>query len=227
MIIDAGLSWVIRKYWSGETSTRVIFFTKDYGLVNCLCKGGRTPKKQAVLQSFIPLWLSIDERKGYYFARLYELASSPIFLSGQNIFAGLYINELISLAMKPQDPHPELYIAYTNALKLLMNANGRFAIEAILRRFEWTLLKDIGYQISLTHDAHSFDVISDDNYYHFVAGVGFIRSIDGIKGAYIRALAEDRLEDPLVFNVAKKIMRIAIDHALDGKVIKTRELYKS
>ncbi len=227
MIFDAGSSWVIRKYWSGETSARVIFFTKDYGLVNCLCKGGRTPKKQALLQAFIPLWLSIDERKDFYFARLYELASSPIFLTGQNLFAGLYVNELISLALQPQDPHPDLYMAYTNALQLLMNANDRFAIEAILRRFEWALLKDIGYQISLTHDAHSYNIIMDDNYYHFIAGVGFIRANDGIKGAYIRALAEDRLDDPLVFNVAKRIMRIAIDHALDGKVIKTRELYKS
>ena len=39
------------------------------------------------------------------------------------------------------------------------------------------------------------------------------------------AMAADDLSDTLVLNVAKKIMRQAIDYALDGRVVRARALY--
>ena len=50
---------------------------------------------------------------------------------------------------------------------------------------------------------------------------------EGINGAHINALAQDKLDDVAVLGVAKRIMRRAIDHALDGKEIKARSLYRS
>ena len=64
--------WVVHKTWSGDTSARVKFFTRELGLIECLCKGGRNPKKHALLQAFYPLWLAVDERYERYFARSIE-----------------------------------------------------------------------------------------------------------------------------------------------------------
>lgn len=219
-------AWVIHKYWSGDTSARVVFFTQEHGLINCLYKGGRTPKKQALLQAFLPLWLALDVRGDAHFVRQLELAAAPIQLVGQPLFAGLYMNELLYHTLQPRDPNELLYGAYIQALGALMATSERFAIEAILRRFEWVLLTACGFHMSLTHDARSAMPIDVNSSYRFVAGEGFVLAGNGISGAYIAAMAADRLEEVAVLRVAKQVMRQAIDHALDGKEIKTRALYR-
>ena len=225
MITNAPYSWVIHKYWSGDTSARVVFFTQEHGLVNCLYKGGRTPKKQALLQAFTPLWLAMDVRGDAFFVRQVELAATPIALMGKNLFAGLYVNELLHHALKPHDHHAELYSAYIHTLQSLTLASDRFAVEAVLRRFEWGLLTACGYHMSLTHEARSDKPILNHLYYRFIAGDGFMLADEGISGAHILAMSKDELDDVDVLNVAKQIMRRAIFHALDGKMIKARALY--
>lgn len=226
MITDTLQAWVIHKHWSGDTSARVIFFTQEHGLINCLYKGGRTPKKQALLQAFLPLWLAIDVRGDAYFVRQLEIAAAPVQLIGQPLFAGLYINELLYYILQPRDPHQLLYSAYAQALSALMSTSERIAIEAILRRFEWMLLMTCGFHMSLTHDARSAMPINVNSFYRFVAGEGFILAAEGISGAHIAAMAADRLEDVAVLNVAKQVMRRAIEYVLDGKEIRTRTLYQ-
>ncbi len=227
MITNALQAWVIHKSWSGDTSARVVFFTREHGLVHCLYKGGRTPKKQALLQSFTPLWLAMDVRGDAHFVRQLEVAASPMFFVGQILFAALYVNELLYHALKPHDPHAELHEAYTFTLHALMSASDRFAIETILRRFEWTLLTSCGYHMSLSHDARSAKPIVANGFYRFIAGEGFVLADEGISGAYVIALSQDKLDDVAVLSAAKRIMRCAIDHALDGKEIKARALYRS
>ena len=226
MITDAIKAWVIHKYWSGDTSARVIFFTEELGLVNCFYKGGRTPKKQALLQAFIPLWLVMDKRGDAHFVRHLELATAPLHLAGQCLFAGLYVNELLHLALRPHDAHANLYIAYRYALEAISMSQERLVIEVVLRRFERTLLTSCGYYLDFTHDAYSQQPIVDKRYYHFIAGVGFVLAEEGIRGAHIIALNEDRFDDVAVLKEAKRIMRCAIDHALDGKILKARALYR-
>ncbi len=226
MITDTLQAWVIHKYWSGDTSARVVFFTQEHGLLNCLYKGGRTPKKQALLQAFLPLCLTTDARGDAHFVRQLEIAETPIQLVGKPLFAGLYINELLYHILQPHDPHELLYSAYVQALSALTTTSERFAIEVILRRFEWVLLTTCGFHMSLTHDARSAIPIDTNSFYRFVAGEGFILAGEGVSGAHITAMAADQLENVAVLNVAKQVMRRAIDHALDGKEIKTRALYR-
>lgn len=226
MIADTHQAWIIHKYWSGDTSARVIFFTQEHGLVNCLYKGGRTPKKQALLQPFLPLWLAMDVRGDFHFVRQLEMAAAPISLVGSSLFSGLYINELLFHALRSRDPHESLYFAYIDTLKALVNVADRFALEAVLRRFEWVLLASCGFQMSLTHDARTDMPIDMDRFYRYVAGEGFVLATEGIKGVHIAAMAADQLDDVAVLSVAKQVMRRAIDHALDGKDIKSRAFYR-
>lgn len=225
MTTEACHAWVIHKYWSGDTSARVVFFTREQGLVNGLYKGGRTPKKQALLQVFTPLWLALDVRGQAYFVRHLEIAAPSLPLEGPTLFAGLYVNELLYHALKPHDPHLELHRLYPHVLHALKAASDRFAIERVLRRFEWTLLTACGYQLSLTHDAASASPILATSHYHYLAGEGFVRAQEGICGAHLLAMSEDNLEDKAVLRTAKQIMRQAIAHAIDGKEIRSRALY--
>lgn len=219
-------AWVLHKIPSGDSSARVTFYTREKGLLHCLCKGGRTPKKQAVLQPFLPLWLALDSRKDWYYANHIEPLGAPLNLKGNALFVGLYLNELLYYALQPMDSQPELFDVYLSTLQGLSVMDERLAIEMLLRRFEWSLLKTCGYLVSFTHAADSAVPIAANQYYQFVAGRGFITAETGIAGANILALAEGRLEQLEVLKSAKFIMRKAIDHFLDGRVLKSRSLYR-
>ena len=226
MITDALRAWVVHKYWSGDTSARVIFFTEEHGLIHGLWKGGRTPKKQALLQAFIPLWLVMDARGDAHFVRHLEVADTPLYPSGQGLFACLYVNELLHHALRPNDAHVTLHKSYQKTLEALSTSTERYFIEVVLRRFEQTLLMSCGYQMRFTHEAHSTKPIIDALYYRFIPGEGFVCAETGILGAHVIAIGEDRLDDVAVLRDAKRIMRCAIDHALEGKDIRARALYR-
>src|ERR1700734_3476910 len=104
-------AWLLHKVPSGESSVRVYFFTKEQGILHCWYKGGRTPKKQAILQPFMPLWLSLDQRREHYYVRQLESLAAPLLLKNIALYSACYINELLYYALKPCDAHPDLFDA--------------------------------------------------------------------------------------------------------------------
>lgn len=218
-------AWVLHKHWSGDTSARVAFFTRELGLIHCLCKGGRTPKKQALLQAFTPLWLTLDERYGRFYAKTIESISPSLQLTGNSLFSALYLNEILYYALSPYSSDAALFDAYLYALNGFALTQERLALESLLRRFEWGLLKTCGYSFSLTHEAGTNNLIAANLYYQFIAGEGFIAASQGIPGTHILALAEDNLNEEIYLKSAKLIMRKAIEHLLGGREIKARALY--
>jgi DNA repair protein RecO (recombination protein O) len=218
-------AWVIHKQWSGDTSARVNFFTRELGLVQCLCKGGRTPKKQSLLQAFTPLWVSIDERYDRYYTRSIESISPMLALEGNSLFSGLYINELLYYALSPVYADTDLFNAYLMTLNGLALSQERLVVESLLRRFEWALLKTCGYSFSFTQEARTGALVATDTYYQFIAGEGFVSANKGIPGEHLLALAADNLNEVVYLKSAKFIMRQAIDHLLGGREIKARALY--
>jgi DNA repair protein RecO (recombination protein O) len=220
-------AWVLHKKWSGDTSARVSFFTREFGLIQCLCKGRRTPKKQALLQSFTPLWLTIEERYVRFFPKTIESISPMLHLEGHSLFSALYLNEILYYALSPDNADPTLFDAYLLTLNGLATAKERFTIESLLRRFEWTLLNVCGYSFSLTEEAHTEECIRRELNYQFVGGEGLIRVQHGVSGEHILALAQDNLTNAQYLYSAKIIMRQAIDHLLGGRKINARSLFKS
>ena len=217
--------WLIHKQWSGDTSAKVYFFTAELGLVYCLYKGGRTPKKQAALQPFTPLWINLEERYQCHYAQSVESSSSTLLLRGTSLFSALYLNELIYYTLKPLTVEMELFQAYLFTLNQLLKTDDRLMIEAVLRRFEWTLLHTCGHGFSLTTETDTYQLVECHKYYQFIPGKGLVVSQKGIPGEHLLALAADELTQPEHLKSAKLIMRKAIDHLLGGREIKARTLY--
>ena len=218
-------TWLIHKTWAGESSARVLLFTRDQGLIWAKCHGGWGPKKQAMLQAFTPLWIELTQRQTWYYVRHLESAGSAFEFTGIYLFSALYINELLYHALRPEDPHSDLYDAYVTTLQKVSLVATKAELEPILRRFEWKVLTSIGYAMSLTHDAQTHTPIVATHYYSFQAGLGFLLAPTGIVGADILALAHDELHDPKVLKTAKYIMRRALEHAFGGKTIKSRAFF--
>lgn len=225
MAAEVVSAWFLHKRASGDTSLRVSFFTREHGIVEALYKGGRTPKKQAIIQPFTPFWLVLNVSNDWYYVNKLECESHAFVLPGLALFSGLYVNEILYSMLKPHDACATLFSAYVRTIESLATASCRFTVEPILRRFERALLNSTGYALSLTHEAESGALINPDQMYQFMAGVGLISAKNGLLGAHILAIADDKLDDSNTLRTAKIIHREAIAHAMDGKVIKTRALY--
>jgi DNA repair protein RecO (recombination protein O) len=227
MIVESLDAWVLNRSWIGDTSAMVTLYTREQGLVKASYKGGRTPKKQANLQVFTPLWVALNKRHDWYYVQQIEIKASSLPLSGHHLFSGLYINELLHHALKPCDPSPYLYDIYEETLRELSSTPTKLLLEACLRRFELQLLMSCGYEVSYHIDAQGAPVKADQEY-RFIAGEGFIRAATlGIPGEHLLAIAHNQLHNADVLKAAKRIMRAAINYALDGKAIKTRDLFRA
>ena len=128
--------------WS-ESSLIARLFSRHYGIVTVVAKGAKRPYSvlRPVLSAFQPLqvsWSGQGEVKTLTRAELAGLHA----LHGKSLMSAWYMNELIMRMLPGEDPHPQLYTAYSNALRQL--ASGSRATGS-LRQFEWTLLQETGY----------------------------------------------------------------------------------
>ncbi len=118
-----------------------------------------------------------------------------------------------------------MFQAYVFALHHLSLAESKAAIEALLRRFEWSLLQACGHNFSLVQEAETGRLINAAHYYQFIPGKGIVLATKGIPGAHLLALAADDLTEAEYLKSAKIIMRKAIDQVLGGRAIKARSLF--
>lgn len=217
-------AWVLHKQVSGDTSLWIDFFCRDYGLIRCLYKGGRTLKKNNVIHLFTPLHITFEKRYDRFYIKTIESLTLASFLQGDALFCAYYINEILYYSLKPELADPLLFDAYQQVMQALTSNPQRLILESLLRRFEWTLIHACGYTFSLTKDIQGND-LKADQYYLFNPGQGFVAHPTGIPGAHLLALANDDLEHFAHLKSAKIIMRQAIDHLLDGRPIKARSLF--
>lgn len=227
MTTEANKAWVLHKKPSGDSSFRVTFFTREYGLLSCLCKGGRAPKKQALLQPFIPLWLALDKRKDWYYLRQLEALAPSYDLKSQALFASLYLNELLYYTLSPEDSSPELYDSYDKTLQLLASNPDKTFIELVLRQFEWQLLKLCGQGFLFDEEIHSGRPINPLSSYVFIPGEGFKAAAQGISGDILLKLANDDFRELNTLKAAKQINRCAIDYLLGGRELNSRSFARA
>ena len=225
MATETSTAWVLHRQPSGDSSIRVTFFTLERGVVQAYYKGGRSPKKQALIQPFSPLWLMLDQRREWYFVRHIETQAEALNFNGTAIFAALYLNELLYYTLSPGEAQPALFAIYALTVKALVTTTNKEAKEVLLRRFEFALLNACGYSLSFTEEAHLAKPICLNQSYQYIPGEGFILAETGIAGNLLLAIAEERWEEQNVLKAAKMIMRKALDHLLGGRVLKSRSLF--
>lgn len=127
-----------------ETSLIAHLFTESHGRVTVVAKGAKRPysRLKAVLLSFQAVevgWVGSGEIKTLTTAELARIHPLP----GSALLSAWYVNELLLLMLPKEDPHPQLFAAYSETLEALTRAPAYLA--PILRRFEWLLLQETGY----------------------------------------------------------------------------------
>lgn len=234
--------YVLHSYPYRETSLILQAWTEKHGRLGLVAKGARRPKSasRSILVPFQPLemdWFGKGELKTLKAAEP-TAAATP--LAGQALMSAFYMNELLLKLTTRDDPHEGLFEAYDRAIARL-RALSRSGVkesgpmEPILRRFELRLLQELGYALELAREAPTGAPIAAEREYWYVVERGPVPAPAGeeapsnavrLRGNTLVDLEREHFEDPATIAQAKQLMRLLINHSLNGQELSTRALVR-
>jgi DNA repair protein RecO (recombination protein O) len=221
-------TFVLHSRHYGDSSLILEALTQDYGRVSLLAKGHR--KKiiggPQVLSEMLVSWSGRGEMKTLTAA---ESVKSGGQLLGRQLYAALYINELLIRLLPKYDAHPQLFQHYR---ELIPELARRQDFEPLLRQFELHLLTELGYALDLSHDAIDGTEIEASSVYRFVLEQGLVPvngneklGLNNFLGADIHAIAAADFSDIATRRAAKRLLRLALAPLLGPRPLKSRELF--
>jgi DNA repair protein RecO (recombination protein O) len=239
-------AYVLHRYDWSETSLILDLFTREQGRLAVAAKGAKRPYSQlrSVLLPFQRLSVGVGRVKTIseeeaapevQNLRSAEWAGGNAMLTGAALFSGFYLNELLMKLIARHDPHPALFDAYAQTLPVLASEDDA-QVQAALRAFEMTLLKEIGLLPDLTLVTLTMDEVREDTGYALLpeAGVALMRtgespiagaaliglqaalthgSVPALQQACARALPE-----------LKTMLRALLHYHLGTPVLRTRQV---
>ena len=227
--VDLDAAFVLHQRRFRETSLLLEVFTEIYGRQAMIARGARRPGSRwhGLLTPFTPVLVSWTRRGELGTVTEVERRPGNGNLHGREVLSGFYLNELLMRMMARDDPHPELFLAYAEALADLSRLDE---IEPVLRVFEKRLLESVGYGLILDHCVSDGAAIEPDRQYRYRAEHG---PADGagtsgvaVSGATLMALAAESLTTAAHLSEAKRLMRHILDRHLDGKPLFSRRLFR-
>lgn len=147
---------VLRTVDFSETSLILTLFTRQFGKIEALAKGGRRLKSpfESALDILTRIRVSFLHKKGDVLDLLTEAKLVKRFRVSESNLAGLfasyYVVELVDSLTETDDPNPAVYDLTVKMLNRL--EQGTLLMRSLIR-FEGLLLKAIGQQPSLTNCA--------------------------------------------------------------------------
>ena len=217
-----------------NSSLLVDLFTREYGRLGGVLRAGRRRGRTAAPpEPLRPLLASWSGRGELVTVSALEAAGQLPVHRGRALFAALYINELLYRCLHSHDPHPQLFTAYEQALDALACASSSAALAPELRRFEFLLLRELGYGLDFEHDALSGEAIRPSLHYRFDDHHGFVQVPPGegsrrhhFSGQALRSLAAGDFSPEAVQLPARHLARRALRQLLGGRSLGSRSLWQ-
>lgn len=226
--VDGAAAFLLHAYPYSETSLILEVFSRDHGRLAILARGARRPRSalRAVLVSFQPLelgWFGGGEVKTL--AKAEWLGGMPL-LAREGLLLGYYLNELLLKLLPREDAHASLFDAYAAALMALSTGTTE---TADLRRFEKTMLRELGYGLMLDRDSDG-NAIEADRRYRYQVELGALPETMADSGVLMRGktlldLAADDYSDARSLAESKQLMRHLLSHYLSGQTLQTRRVF--
>lgn len=207
-----------------DSSLLLEAYTRSHGRVGLIARGARGPKSKlrGLLQTFSPLLLSWSAAGELGTLTGAEAAGPPLPLSGERIFHGWYLNELLMRLLQRQDPHPALFEAYALAMQQLPGDVD--AAHDALRIFERDLLAEIGYGLHLP------DELAVDQHYRYHSEHGPRPVAAAETGAYrglsLIELREGQFSSSTTRADARRLLRAAIAAHIGDRPLETPRLLR-
>lgn len=227
-----------------ESRSLTYFFSLEFGLVHGIGKKN--------LPLFMPLNVfATGKSELKNFSQSQALLDNRIkVLSGQAMFAGLYLNELLVKLLPVEEPCQAVWHTYQHCLSNLSHLDTQHAAEQlkfILRQFEQKLFEELGYAIDFLQDSLG-KPISPYQHYRYQLQVGFVpivvasnlgkgQGMDVFSGEALQDwqswLEQADLNQPsfsskqvAVLNQISKLYRQIVDNLINYQVLQSRELWR-
>ena len=215
-----------------DSSALIEAISAEYGRISLVAKGARRRARggsaSALLQPFIPLLLSFSGRGQLKTLTATEAVGSAVALRGEDLFSAMYVNELLVRLLHRDDAHPRLFAIYGQTLEAL---SGQCPVDGVLRRFELSLLDELGYGFELDRDGGTGEVLQADAWYQLDPDHGLVVQLGApdpsrpaYAGADLLAMAGGEL-DGEVRLTARRLLRQALAAHLGGLPLKSRDLF--
>jgi len=211
-------------------SSRILeLLTREHGRISLFARGVRRAKSayRPVLQPFVPLLLSWSGGTDGGVLTGAEFAGEVRPLAAACLMSGFYLNELLLKLTPRGEAIAEVFDLYALTLDALREGSGE---QLALRLFERQLLEQLGYGIDVSLDAGTGEPLAADRYYHFHPGVG-VREVgdlaagaDAYRGSQLLDFADGRLDSQESLRAAKRLLRAALEHCLEGKDLRSRDV---
>lgn len=229
---DGQQAYVLHSIPYRETSLIVEVFSRDHGRVGLVARGARRPRAalRGVLMAFQPLELGwFGEGELRTLAKAEWQGGQPL-LTGQALLVGYYLNELLMKLLPRDDAHPGLFDAYREALSQLARPQND---SSYLRRFELALLRELGYGLTLDHEADGATAIDPERRYAYHLEYGPVPEQEAnqgqggllFSGRALLAMAEDDFSSAHTRQQAKQLMRLLLNHYLGGQSLNSRRIF--
>ena len=213
-----------------ESSKIVEIFSYQFGRLGLVARGSRRHSSpwRAVLTPFRPLLISWNLRGDLGTLTNAEPAGPMFQLVGRQLLAAYYLNELVLYLLARQDPQPDLFDQYSEALDAFVDPK---CMEVALRIFELRLLSAIGYGLNLERDQSDAPIVKDA-YYRFDGERGLFRIGNSdaagvvVQGSTLQALASGSINTPETRREARLLLRAALGAQLGGRKLKSREILR-
>jgi len=184
--------------------------------------------------SFQPLLLSWFGKGEVRTLQKAEWQGGQPYLQGAALMCGFYLNELLINLLARDDPHEQLFDFYSTTLHRLAHNTDH---AATLRYFEKHLLQELGYALTLVHEAGAAKAILPEVCYRYVIergpipdegerGIGDIETGYPVLGKTLLDMSADDYSDPVTALQSKQLMRVLLNYYLGGKSLHTREMIK-
>ncbi|MGE0803604.1 MAG: DNA repair protein RecO [Lautropia sp.] len=208
-----------------ETSLIVELFTERHGRLAVVAKGARRPNSalRPVLLQFQPIAFVVAGKGELRTLTRAEWQGGLAMPAGDALIFAFYLNELLVRLLAREDPHPQLFAAYVDALHALGERGAR---EDVLRRFEWLLLQQTGYAPDLTEDRDGRPVSADGRYR--MLGGQLVAAEPGdpdtFAGRVLQDIAGGRYDAADTLAQAKRLSRQVLGQQLEGVPLRTRQI---
>ncbi len=217
-------AWIIHRWPYRNTSRLLDVFSRDHGRVRIIALGQKR-RRGVTLQAFQAVnlsWIQYNELGTLTGAEETEL---PLLLTGERLWCGWYLNELMTYLLPHQESCPLLFAAYRQALIHLTTPAHP---EPALRIFEKHLLSELGYGLCLDREALTDQPVVATRWYRYLTDVGLVpadKTQQGIllAGSDALALHQEHLQ-PHHYATIKKLLQGTLAVYLQGRPLQSRRL---
>lgn len=233
--LDKQSAWLLHSRPFRDTSLLLDFLTPEHGRLNAIARGARGPrsKQRALLQPFQPLVISLSGRGELLNLRDAEAAGPGMVLTGERLFAALYVNELMTRLLRGHEGEATLFGLYSGVLAGLQ---AGVELEPLLRDFELRVLDALGFGLQFSHEAETGEVLAADCWYYLHEDTGFVRQRsvqeahpDATQYLYpgheLHRIAARDFTESSTRACAKRLLRQVLQHHMSERPLVSRELF--